>query len=86
MREYDSIADWYQILRRSRKVTHFCSVKVTHLKNRISVGAIIIIHAGGVFSSLWECRGAVLDIIRAEGAFGSWFVGVNTGYRAGVER
>ena len=73
-------------LRRSRKVTHFCSVKVTHLKNRISVGAIIIIHAGGVFSSLWECRGAVLDIIRAEGAFGSWFVGVNTGYRAGVQR
>ena len=24
-------------LRRSRKMTHFCSVRVTHLKNKISV-------------------------------------------------
>jgi hypothetical protein len=30
--------DWYKdFLRRSRKMTHFRSVKVTHLKNRISV-------------------------------------------------
>jgi hypothetical protein len=51
-------------------MTQFRSVKVTHLKNRISVGGVIIIHAGGVRGHLWDAG----DIIRAESAFGSWFV------------
>ena len=52
-------------LRRSRKVIHFCSIKVTHLENRVSVSARIIIHAAGVCI----CReDAGLDIIRAKGA------------------
>jgi hypothetical protein len=46
-------------------VIHFCSIKVTHLENRVSVSARIIIHAAGVCS----CReDAGLDIIRAKGA------------------
>ena len=46
-------------------MTHFCSVRVTHLKNRISVGAVIIIHAAGVCSYLLGCTSR-LDIIRAD--------------------
>jgi hypothetical protein len=37
-------------LRRSRKMTQQCSVKVTQSKNRISARVLIIIHAAGVCS------------------------------------
>ena len=58
-------------LRRSRKLTHFCSVRVTRLKNSISVGAQH--HPRRRRVRLFKAVGA-FDIIRAEGAFGSWFV------------
>jgi hypothetical protein len=46
---------------------------VTQLENKISVGARIIIHAGGVCVCLAKMRR--VDIIRAEGAFGSLVCG-----------
>ncbi len=72
------------VLRRSRKVTHFRSVKVTHLKNRISVLSRIIIHAAGVCSCLRRCGGSISSAPKARSVRGLWKE--RRSYWAGVER
>ena len=53
-------------------MTHLCSVKVTHLKNRISVGSVI--HAAGVCGCTKQSGRSISSAPKAR--LGSWFVGV----------